>query len=1011
MMKQSYALRTCPQAPPKGAMQGQAKCTGWAQKLLSWAFVLCVVFCTQVYAQELTVSGTVKDAFGEGVPGASVYVKGTTRGTITDVEGKYQLKVANGEILVFQSIGYVSQEIPFTGQATIDIDFKEDIQSLEEIVVVGYGIQQKKDLTGAITKIGSEDFNPGPITNPLQQINGRAAGVNINQVGSEPGVAPNIRIRGITSLIGGSDPLVVVDGIQGGLGLLNQIAPSEIESIDILKDASATAIYGSRGANGVVLVTTKKGKEGKTTLEYNGVFSVETIANQLDMLSASEYRAAAQARGVTDFDQGGNTDWVDEITRTGYTQNHNFAFGGGSGNLTYRASVTAILQEGIVENSGSENYIGRVQATQRALNDKLTLTYNLNMSSLSREFNGPGAYGLAIGTRPTNPIFIEGTNDYFFDATLFNYTNPVARVREIEDGDKINSLFGSVRAAYEIIEGLTATAFGSWRLNDRAYTGYQSRLATFEGRQNNGIAVQETNRDDERLFNFILNYRRSFGDHSIDVMGVYEWQKADFKGNYIRGINFPNDVLGAGAIQNAGTFQEGNVSSYRNDRTLVSFLGRVNYSYKNRYFVTASVRRDGASVFGVNNRWGNFPAVSVAWRISEEDFMANQNIFSDLKVRAGFGITGSQQGLGPLNSVVLVRNTGNTFFGGELIRNFSITQNANPDLRWETREMYNFGLDFALMEGRLGGAIDFFSGSTTDLLFEYEVPVPPYLFNRLRANVGEVLNQGLEISLNYQLINNSDLKVNLAGNFSTIRTEVVNLNGTLPLGEETNTDFVSWGGVDITGVGGQNNDISYLIQGQPIGTFYVFRHAGIDENGTQIVDDLNGDGSIQQGRLSNDRYIAGQALPKFTYAFTPSMSYKNWTLNMVIRGAYGHKIFNARRAQLSLLNRLGQSNILSSGLDLGMRDVAGESATDFWLEDGGFTRIENLTIGYNFNTSGWKLIERMNLSFTTNNLFVITGYEGIDPEVRVDGGGGSGIDTGIYPRTRNFALGLNVIFK
>lgn len=983
-----------------------------------WRWVLLIAFITlfanlQVSAQARKISGTVVDPNGETLPGVSVYVKNTTTGTITDIDGKFTLEVPNNEaVIVFQYVGYTTQEVTVGSQTSLSVTLAEDNQTLEEIVVVGYGTQKKRDVTGAVTKLTEEDLNPGPITNPLQQINGRAAGVNINQVGSEPGVAPSIRIRGITSLVGGNDPLVVVDGIQGNLDLLNQIPPSEIESIEVLKDASATAVYGSRGAAGVVLVTTKKGKEGKTSVEYNGVFSIETVAREFEMLSADQYRQEAAARGITGFDQGGNTNWVDEISRTGYTQNHNLSFGGGSAAFNYRASLTAILQDGIIENSGSENYIARVQATQRSFNDKLTLTYNLNISNLRRDFNGPGVYGLAVATRPTNPVFEETTGEYFVDTDLFNYTNPVARVREITDRDNANSLFGSMRASYEIVEGLNATAFGSWRLRDQTYEFYESTLASAAGRDNNGVGQRSNNRSDERLFNFILNYKKTFGDHNIDVMGVYEWQKADYQGSSIRGIDFPNDILGAGAVQNAGTFPEGAVNSYRNDRTLVSFLGRVTYGYKDRYLLTASFRRDGSSVFGENNKWANFPSVSLAWRITEENFMANQNLFTNLKLRTGFGITGNQQGLGPLNSRVLVRNTGNAFFGGQLIRNFAITQNANPDLRWETREMFNVGLDFEMLEGRLSGTVDYFNGTTKDLLFNYQVPVPPYLVDNLLANVGEVLNEGLEIALNYTVLDKNDLQVNLAGNFSTIRTEVKSLNGTLPLGEETDTDFVGWGGADISGVGGQNNDMSYLIQGQPLGTFYLFRHAGVNANtGRQLVDDLNGDGVIEQGRLSEDRYIAGQALPKFTYAFTPSVTYKNWNLNMVIRGAYGHKVYNARRAQLSLLNRLGQSNVLQDAIGFGISEIAEEAATDFWLEDGGFTRLENITIGYNFNTNGWKFIESLNLSFTANNLLVISGYKGLDPEIRNDGGAGMGIDTGIYPRTRNFAIGLNVKFK
>lgn len=979
-------------------------------KVFVLGFLAVLLTISQTFAQERTITGKVIDASGVGVPGASVYLKGTTRGTTTDAEGKYSIAVTEGATLVLQSLGYATQEFVIAGQTNIDATLAEDAQKLNEIVVVGYGTQERKDVTGSVAKIGSEDFNPGPITNPLQQINGKAAGVNINQVGSEPGVTPNIRIRGITSLIGGNDPLVVVDGIQGDLSLLNQIPPSEIVSIDILKDASATAIYGSRGAAGVVLVTTKKGGDDQSTIEYNGVFSVETIAKKFDVLGADAYRQAATDRGLSGFDRGGNTDWLDEITQTGYTQNHTLSFGGGSKAFSYRASGTAILQDGLIINSGLQNYIGRVQATQRGLDDKLTLNYNLNIGTFIRKFNGPGSVGTAIATRPTNPVFNEN-GTYFYDQTLFAYTNPVARVKEIIDGDNTNNLFGSIRADYELIEGLTASVFGSWRRTDRTYEGYQSRLATYDGQSNNGIGVRETNRSNERLLDVILNYKKSFGKHNLDIIGVYEWQKGIFEGNRIRGINFPNDDLGVSAIQNAGTFQQGDVSSYKNDRTVISFLGRVNYTFNEKYILTASFRRDGSSVFGKNNKWANFPAVSVAWRLSQEEFIKGISLISDLKLRAGFGITGNQQGLGPLNSVLLAGNNGNTFFGGQVIRNFSIQQNANPNLKWETRQMYNFGLDFGLLEGKLSGTFDFFYGTTTDLLFDYQVPVPPYPFGTIKANIGEVLNQGFEATLNYKLFDTKDLTVNLMGNFSANKTRVENLSGSLDAETALATNFVGWGGVDLIGVGGQNNDMSYLIQGQALGTFYLFKHAGIDDNGNQLVDDVNGNGQIDQGRLSGDRYIAGQALPKFTYAFTPSARYKNWDFSLVFRGAYGHKIYNARRAQLSILNRLGQSNVLADAVGVGLVNLNEAAATDFWLEDGGFSRLENFTVAYNFKTINWKAIKSMRLSFTTNNLFVITQYKGIDPEIQNNGGSGAGIDTGIYPRSRNFAIGLNLMLK
>lgn len=975
------------------------------------AFVFVLLLCSmQVFAQSTQVAGRVtSDDSQSGLPGVSIIEKGTSNGTVTDADGKYVLTVADNATIVFSFVGYSSQEIPVGGKSTIDVVLLTDVTSLSEVVVIGYGRADKKDVTGAITSLGENQLNKGPVVNPLQQLNGRAAGVSINQVGNEPGVAPSIRIRGITSLRGGNDPLVVVDGIQGDLRLLNSIPPSEIETFDILKDASATAIYGSRGAAGVVLVTTKKGKEGRTTLEYSGVFSMDVISKELEMLSADEYRQAANARGLTDYDRGGNTNWMDEITRTGFTQTHNIAFGGGTDKLNYRASGTAILQEGVILNSGSNSFIGRIQASQKAIDDKLSLTYNLNLSSITREFNGPGAVGGALTTRPTNPIYNEdGT--YFFDASLFNYTNPAARVKEIIDGNEENNLFGSMKADYKLFDGLTASVFGSWRKTDRAYVNYQSRLATARGREVGGSAERTNERGNERLFNFVLNYSKTFGDHKVEATGVYEWQKQIYEGGRVAGEGFPNDLLGADAIQNAATFRQGDVSSYKSDRTLVSFLGRLNYTFKDRYVITGSIRRDGASVFGINNKWANFPSVGLAWRASEESFLSDVDFLSTLKLRAGFGSTGNQQGLGPLNSMRLVGNTGNTFFGGNLIRDFAIRQNANPNLRWETREMYNAGIDFGLFNEKINGTIEYFTGETTDLLFDYVVPVPPFDFPSILANVGTMKNTGIEMTLNYRLIDNNDLSIDLGANVSSIKTEILNLSGSIP-DAPLNTDYVAWGGADIIGVGGQNNDMSYLIEGQPLGTFFLFKHAGIDEAGNQIIDDLNGNGSIESGRTSADRHITGQALPKVYLGFTPSIRYKNLELDLVFRGAYGHKIFNVRKAQLSTLNRLGQSNVLREALATGMQNVNEASASDYWLEDGSFTRLENLTLGYNLNVNNTKLFSMVKVSFTSNNLFVITDYSGIDPEIRNDGGSGAGLDTGIYPRTRNFAIGINATFK
>jgi len=560
----------------------------------------------------------------------SVSEVGTHNATVVDVNGTFSLKVKSSASLIRLSfIGYQTVELA-ANKIGSSIILNENVTGLQEVVVVGYGSLRKKDVTGAVASVTNANLNKGATTNPLQQIAGKAAGVVITQTGSEPGSSPSIRIRGITSLIGGSDPLVVIDGIQGNVDMLNQLPPNEIESVDILKDASATAIYGSRGAAGVVLVTTKKSEAGTTQIEYSSTVSLDMISKKLDMLSADQWRAQREIWGVpVSTDHGSNTDWYNLLTRNGYTQNHSIAMGGGTAKFNYRASVSAILQNGIVINSSNENYIGRFQATQKALNDNLTISTNLS-GSTRKNTGSPSSIGRASFTsnlitnayinRPTDPV-LNTDGSYFSDPNVFQYINPYAVAQTVVNDQTVNNMFGSLKADLKLAKGLTAGWFGSWRKLDGNSGYYLPAVSTVTSAINdNGTANINNWHEDERLTDASLNYKEVFGNHSIDAIAVYEWQKQTYNGNYTQMRGFINDNTTYNALQN-GTLTKivpGDISSYKNDRDLVSFLGRVNYSYMNRYLLTVSVRRDGSSVFGENHKWGNFPSASVAWRISNE---------------------------------------------------------------------------------------------------------------------------------------------------------------------------------------------------------------------------------------------------------------------------------------------------------------------------------------------------------------------------------------------------------
>ncbi len=988
-------------------------------------FILLAFFAFgDIVAQnQKTVSGTVNDELGQALPGVSVVLKGSSGvGTSTNIDGTYRLVLPEGEnspVLVFSFIGYKSQEVTVGNQSRIDVQFEPDLITLGEVVVVGYGTQNRKDVTGSISTISQENMNQGAITNPLQQIAGRAPGVSISQISSEPGAAPSVRIRGITSLRGGNDPLVVVDGVQGNMELLNQVAPSEIESVDILKDASATAIYGSRGAPGVILITTRKGREGSTSVEYNVAASVDYIPQnrKLDVLDAAQWSEQVRLNGVpASVNHGSDTDWFGLLTRPGYTQNHTLSFGGGSKNLTYRAALTAILQDGVVINSNNNKYIGSLQATQYALDDRLTLTLNLN-SSVNNTKGSPSSIGpvsfqstlvnLANIARPTDPVFDTDGETYFRDPVVFQYINPYAVAQSVINEGTNNNLFGSLRADLEIIDGLTAGWFGSWRKTDQMWGYYLPAKSTVEDAINRkGIASIDNNRRDEKLMNISVNYMREMGNHSLSGMLLYEWQNQAYYGNWTQATGFINDLttynrLEAGDLSLASA---GNMRSYKNDRTLVSFLGRVNYSFNQKYLLTVSMRRDGSSVFGDNHKWGNFPAASVAWRIDEESFMDNQNVFQSLKLRGGYGVTGNQQGLGPQQSIALVQSAGVTYFGGTQITNFNVTQNPNADLRWETRKQSNIGIDFSLLDERLNGSVDVFRAVTDNLLFEYVVPRPPYQHDRMIANIGSMLNKGLEIALGYDLIKTENTTLTLGGNVALLQNKVLTLGGSLN-GIPMNTNYVGWGA---TG--------AYLIEGQPVGTFNMLQHTGVDETGEETVLDRDENGVIDQGNTSPDRYIAGSALPTYTYAVTPTLRHKNLDVSMLWRGSGGNKIYNNMRHSLSMLEILGRANVLESAIPMGMR--TSQYASDVWLEDGSFFRLDNVTVGYTVPLGNVKYIDRLRLSLTGNNLFLFTNYSGVDPEINVSGSNPGGFDLntfggdrGAYPRARSFAVGLNVVFK
>ena len=960
--------------------------------------------------QDNKITGNVADAKGVTLPGVNVVIKGKNTGTITNIDGNFSLLVNEGDVLVFSFVGFSSQEVKVNTDVTINIILEEETIGLNEVVAIGYGKMRKTDVTGSVSRVTSDNFNKGSVTNPLQQLQGRMSGVTITQAGSDPNSSPSIRIRGINSLAGGNDPLVVVDGVQGGPELLQSISPNDIESFDILKDASSTAIYGSRGAAGVVIVTTKRGKKGTMMFEFNSTSSIETVADQIEVMDAKQWRDYITTNNISTSDYNANTDWFKEITQNGYILDNNIALSGGNENLTYRASLSFINHQGIIIKTGSDKITGSLKVEQNNLNGKLRTALNLNVNSAKADFVETDNYDdintaliAAYQRRSCEPVRND-QGEYFYDSNIWAYNNPVALLNETENRGNLDTYFGSLKMEYDLLNDLTFGVFTSKRKTNNDYGYYQPNdLFGTNGYTYHGYGQKSQSSLNEELLDISLNYKKNIDNHRISLMGVYEWQKSAKEGFSSIGRDFITDINGYNNLGNGniGSVQSGDISSFKNESNLVSFLARLNYSFKDKYLLTLNVRHDGSTKLGKNNKWGTFPSASVAWRISQENFLKDSKGVDDLKLRLGYGQTGNQGGLTAYQSLRLLASQGSTLFNGKSTTIYGTSQNENEDLKWEVKTMLNFGIDFFLFRGKLNGSIDIYNGETDNMLYEYAVPVPPFYTNTLWANIGKMSNRGIEISIDFVPVKTKYMYWSVGFNYSKNKNKIKSLSGTLN-GNYLSTDIVPYGNVD-------GRAVSFLKVGEPVGVFYTYKHVGVDEDGNEILADLNNDGDITIDNRSPDRYISGNPQPKFTYGFNSSFKYKNFDASIIFTGVYGNDIYNGTWSRLNRLGEIGILNVVPEAVDNGFKVMSDFS--DFWIQDGSFLRLSNLTIGYNVPLKN-KYLSRLRLSLSGNNLFVISNYKGVDPEVGLDGSSGFGIDDyNLYPRSKNFSFGLNFSIK
>jgi len=949
-----------------------------------------------IIQKENIVKGNVKTADGNSLPGVTVYEKGTNNGTITDNEGKFVFSVSSSKAtVVFSFVGMSTIEMAFNGQANIDVVMLEDAIGLEEVVAVGYGTQTKREISGSVTNISEKNFNKGVTRTGVDLLKGKVAGLTITNGSGDVTKDQTIRLRGTSSLNASSTPFIVVDGVPGMS--LNSVAPQDIESISVLKDASAAAIYGSRSASGVILITTKKGVKDHSSVDYDGYVAVDNVTNIPNLLNAQEWRDYATKNNISTsgLDKGGNTDWFNEIMRTGITQSHSISMSGNSKSSNYRASISYLNQEGVVKDNSLERYNARLSFNQKALNDKLDLTFTGVITQRDYSPTDTRNFVLAYNMIPVYPV--KNDDGTWYDNQEYDQGNPVRNQEYNTEKNKNSLYFGNIKADLDLYPGLKASLNVLKQRESNDYSQYLNSQ-TERGRNDLGYAKRESWTADKQLLEATVNYKKIIENHNMNFLAGYSYEDNYYQKMGAQNRQFVTDLFEANNLSAGENLRSGDVWSSKNMNKLISFFGRLNYTFFEKYVLTASIRRDGSSKFGKNHQWGTFPSVSAAWHMKDESFLKNVKALDDLKFRIGYGVSGNQDGLDPYLSLPLYGKSGQYYDDGKWYSAYQFDQNENPDLRWEQTSMFNLGFDYSFFKGRINGSIDYYNKDTKDLLYTYTVPQPPYLKGTMMANVGSMSNKGIELMINGDIVRKKDFRWNAAFNIAHNKNEITSLSN-----DQFTTSSIKTGSAWIRG--GSNNTTHIVEEGKELGTFYGWVCKGIDSEGKYIMDDMI-DGKA--GLTDEDRTYIGSAQPKFTYGLANVMSYKNWELNFFFRGVYGNDVLNFSKMSYATTQWLPGANVLRESLTIGLKESP--KYCSYYIEDGSFLRLDNASVAYNFDINGKFGFNKLRVYLTGQNLFVITKYTGLDPEIEM-----SGLDPGVegreyYPKSRTFSIGVNLSF-
>ncbi len=977
--------------------------------------------------QVVSVNGKVTDEEGLPLPGVNVVEKGTSNGTVTDSQGGYALSVSSGEaVLAFSFVGTLSQEIKVGNQNEINVQLLFDSRALSEVVVVGYGTQKKSDITGAVSSLKSENFNQGVVTNPGQLLQGKVSGVNVTSASGEPGAAQNVIIRGVGSLRSGTQPLYVVDGFlldnssQGvATNPLNFLNPNDIESIDVLKDASATAVYGARASNGVVVITTRKGKSGKTEMNFSASTAWSTMSGKIPVFSADEFRSQVVAEGGTLNDFGGNTDWQDELTQTGVSKQMDFSIGGATTEkFSYYASVGIQDQEGILKTSDLKRYSGKLNMSQKAINGRLNVDYNLTASHMENLRPNIGAtMSDMLNMNPTIPAYTDG------EPTLLttNALNPLKRYEIYSDEAINNRILAGISPSIEIVDGLV------YKLNlgvDYSATNRDEQYKPFpsvinESNISNGSLSTSISTNTNKLVENTLTYNWHKGVHNAILLAGHSYQSFLEENRTFNYSGFANNNIEPKYQDQTSTTAyptSVNASAVKNE--LQSFFGRLNYSYNDRYLFTATLRADGSSKFGENNKYGYFPSVALGWNISRENFMST-SFFNNLKVRASWGQTGNQEIPSKITKTSYTENrliTGNDSYNtypldpnataiGDYPYGIAYTRLANPDLQWEVSTQIDAGIDFSVLDGRLSGSLDYFNKVSSNILLEVTPSDPVQPTSTYWTNIEnmKIHNNGIELALEYSDNTTGNFTYTIGGNITYIQNKV----------KDSPYAVLTTGAAQGSGQTGAT--INGYINDEPIGAFYMFQFEGIGSDGLNVFKDVVPDGAT----LDNDRTVVGSAIPKFIYAYHLNFNYQNFSLGLNFNGVAGNKVYNHTAMSLFTKAQLTKSNNTTDFAVQYPDEVISNANTvsTRYLEDGSFMRLNNATLSYNLASEKVGLshiFRNARFSLTGQNLFTVTDYSGFDPEINTGSTMGGiqtfGIDYFTYPKAKTFLISLNLTF-